>query len=31
LLADVQERIAKFLKEQVIIAGEKFYADDVVG
>jgi hypothetical protein len=30
LLADVRERIAKFLMEQVIIARGKFYADDVV-
>jgi hypothetical protein len=27
LLADVRERIAKFLMEQVITAGGKFYAD----
>jgi hypothetical protein len=30
LLADVRERIAKFLMEQVITAGEKFYADEAV-
>jgi hypothetical protein len=30
LLADVRERIAKFLMEQVITARGKFYADDVV-
>jgi formamidopyrimidine-DNA glycosylase len=30
LLAAVCERIAKFLMEQMIIAGGKFYADDVV-
>jgi hypothetical protein len=29
-LADVRERIAKFLMEQVIIDGGKFYADDAV-
>jgi hypothetical protein len=30
LLADVRGRIVKFLVEQVITAGGKFYADDVV-
>jgi hypothetical protein len=30
LLADVRERIAKFLMEQVITAGGKIYADDGV-
>jgi hypothetical protein len=30
LLADVRERIVKFLMEQVIIVGGKFYADDAV-
>jgi hypothetical protein len=30
LLADVRERIAKFLMEQVNIAGGKFYTNDVV-
>jgi hypothetical protein len=30
LLAAVRERIAKFLMEQVIKAGGKFYTDDVV-
>jgi hypothetical protein len=30
LLADVRERIATFLMEQVIIAGEKFHADEIV-
>jgi hypothetical protein len=29
-LADVRGRIATFLMEQVITAGGKFYADDVV-
>jgi hypothetical protein len=30
LLADVRERIAKFLMEQVITTGGKFYVDDTV-
>jgi hypothetical protein len=30
LLVDVHARIAKFLMEQVITAGGKFYADDAV-
>jgi formamidopyrimidine-DNA glycosylase len=30
LLANVRERIAKFLMEQVITAGGKFYADEGV-
>jgi hypothetical protein len=30
LLADARERFAKFLMEQVITGGGKFYADDVV-
>jgi hypothetical protein len=30
LLAVVHERISKFLMEQVIMAGGKFYTDDVV-
>jgi hypothetical protein len=30
LLADVRERIATFLMEQVITAGRKFYADETV-
>jgi hypothetical protein len=30
LLADVRDRIATFLMEQVITAGEKFYADETV-
>jgi formamidopyrimidine-DNA glycosylase len=30
LLANVHERIATFLMEQVIIAGGKFYADETV-
>jgi hypothetical protein len=30
LLEDVHERIAKFLMEQVIRAGGKFYADEGV-
>jgi hypothetical protein len=30
LLVDVRERIVKILMEQVITAGGKFYADDVV-
>jgi hypothetical protein len=30
LLAGVRERIAKFLMEQVITIGEKFYADEAV-
>jgi formamidopyrimidine-DNA glycosylase len=30
LLADVRERIATFLMEQVIIVGGKFYADEAV-
>jgi hypothetical protein len=30
LLADVLERITKFLMGQVITAGEKFYADETV-
>jgi formamidopyrimidine-DNA glycosylase len=30
LLADVRERIATFLMEQVIIAGGKFHADEIV-
>jgi hypothetical protein len=30
LLADVRERIATFLMEQVIAVGGKFYVDDTV-
>jgi hypothetical protein len=30
LLADVRERIATFLVEQVITTGGKFYADEAV-
>jgi hypothetical protein len=30
LLADVRERISKFLMEQVITSGGKFYADEGV-
>jgi hypothetical protein len=30
LLADVHERIANFLMDEVITAGGKFYADDAV-
>jgi hypothetical protein len=30
LLADVRERIVKFLMEQVITTGGKFYDDEVV-
>jgi hypothetical protein len=30
LLVDVRERIARFLMEQVITAGGKFFADDTV-
>jgi hypothetical protein len=30
LLAAVRERIAKFLMEQVITAGGKYYADDAM-
>jgi formamidopyrimidine-DNA glycosylase len=30
MLVDVRERIVKFLMEQVITAGGKFYADEAV-